>query len=272
MPNFHGTLYFGYGSNLWQNQVARRCPNAKFVGIARLRHWRWQINERGYANVVEAPQVPHDPSLTRWLGPLMDPEDQDLRQDNLRTYGLVYELNDDDVKRMDRFEGVPHCYSKEEHVVELWLRREGTTKTNILRRGKRVKALVYCDRVNTTDSDVIYQSYVYRMNQGILDALEEGVPASYIDQCIRPFIPLVDDPEDPYIKEAIQHAMMMGVDVKKVAKQVEDEMAVAPPTSGTNVPVITQSLQDYLRSHMPNANGPSGLKDPPRRRALSSRW
>jgi hypothetical protein len=33
------TLYFGYGSNLWKQQMDRRCPENKFLGTARLPDW-----------------------------------------------------------------------------------------------------------------------------------------------------------------------------------------------------------------------------------------
>lgn len=46
--------YFAYGSNLAHTQMARRCPSAGSpVGVALLRGWKWIINERGYANIVE---------------------------------------------------------------------------------------------------------------------------------------------------------------------------------------------------------------------------
>ena len=36
-------MYFGYGSNLWLDQVTRRCPKSKFTGLGRLRGWKWFI-------------------------------------------------------------------------------------------------------------------------------------------------------------------------------------------------------------------------------------
>jgi gamma-glutamylcyclotransferase len=289
-PHYDGVLYFGYGSNLWQYQVARRCPNARYVGIARLRHWRWQINQRGYANVVESPKVPYDASLAHWLGPLMpshDVEQKDLRQDNLRTYGMVYELTPEDEKKMDKFEDVPNSYTKEESFVEFWPRREGDTgKVNLLRRGKRVKVVFYCDRKNMTDSpDNIFRAYSYKMNQGIVDAIEEGIPEGYVNECLRPFVPNVDDSG---LHAAIQDAMMMGVDVKKLVEKVESELAVTNIKQETNTIVSKESLQLYFQSIMPESlpqssnaseasysSGELNLnlnKDTSRRRALSSRW
>jgi gamma-glutamylcyclotransferase len=47
--------YFGYGSNMWDAQMASRCPESRKIGRACLRNYRWIITSRGYANVVEAP-------------------------------------------------------------------------------------------------------------------------------------------------------------------------------------------------------------------------
>lgn len=33
------TLYFGYGSNLWIDQMNRRCPESRYVGIGLLPDW-----------------------------------------------------------------------------------------------------------------------------------------------------------------------------------------------------------------------------------------
>ncbi|KAF3240458.1 hypothetical protein TWF128_011290 [Orbilia oligospora] len=75
------TLYFAYGSNLSFEQMARRCPQSRYVGRARLHGYQFQINERGYANVVERP--------------------------GLFVEGLCYRLHPEDEARLDRAEGVP---------------------------------------------------------------------------------------------------------------------------------------------------------------------
>lgn len=33
------TLYFGYGSNVWLDQMNRRCPENKYIGTAVLHDW-----------------------------------------------------------------------------------------------------------------------------------------------------------------------------------------------------------------------------------------
>ncbi|KAI9801927.1 MAG: hypothetical protein M1833_002242 [Piccolia ochrophora] len=146
------TLYFGYGSNLWLAQMTRRCPGSQYQGIALLPDWKWIINSRHYANVI--------PST----------EDE--------VWGLVYTLTADDEDKLDGYEGVPDAYIKKTMPVQLD------------RAGKRqvVEALVYVDEKRLTP-DEPYAEYIDRMNCGIHDAVAEGVPPSYVDRYLRPFIP-----------------------------------------------------------------------------------
>lgn len=46
---FEGKLYFAYGSNMDESQMAHRCPTAKPAGKARLDVYRFIINDRGMA-------------------------------------------------------------------------------------------------------------------------------------------------------------------------------------------------------------------------------
>jgi type I restriction enzyme M protein len=45
-------LYFAYGSNLGLGQMRKRCPTYEVVGKATLPSYRWQINARGFANIL----------------------------------------------------------------------------------------------------------------------------------------------------------------------------------------------------------------------------
>src|SRR3989442_1257277 len=91
-PAFAPTIYFGYGSNLWLHQMSIRCPTSKYLGVARLNNYRWIINDRGYANVVE---VASKSSGDKGSG----------EYDNV-VFGLVYSLESEDEKRLDKNEGV----------------------------------------------------------------------------------------------------------------------------------------------------------------------
>ncbi|KAJ9635778.1 hypothetical protein H2201_000228 [Coniosporium apollinis] len=172
------TLYFGYGSNLWLHQMAQRCPTSEYLGIARLPNYRWIINDRGYANVIQC-RVPSDTK---------DPVEE--------VYGLVYSLLENDEMRLDVNEGVPVAYTKEFLETEFWPAEKGGEggRVNVTRESQRTEMLVYIDRERTED-DVPKKEYCFRMNEGIKDAVRMGVPQDYVDRVIRRFIPAKSDEE-----------------------------------------------------------------------------
>lgn len=131
-------LYFAYGSNLWREQMAARCPEHRLVGAGRLEGWRWIITTRGYASIVV--------SAT------------DL------VLGMVYELSDEDVRNLDRYEG---GYRKEMLMVEA--------------DGQGLNCLVYIDLV--TEAGEPHTEYITRINNGIQDA---GLPEEYVSRYLRP--------------------------------------------------------------------------------------
>jgi hypothetical protein len=48
-------LYFAYGSNLWLEQMQRRCPDHRLIGLGCLEGYRWFITSRGYASILLMP-------------------------------------------------------------------------------------------------------------------------------------------------------------------------------------------------------------------------
>lgn len=152
-----GSLYFGYGSNLWLAQMEKRCPSSIYLGVALLRGWRWIINTRGYANIIPSP-------------------------DDL-VYGLVYEINAKDEANLDINEGVPYAYVKRH--MQVVCSGEGSALGN---DGEVLTALVYVD-MKRIKEDSPNEEYVYRMNMGIADAVKMGVPEEYVEKYMRPFIP-----------------------------------------------------------------------------------
>ncbi len=84
------TINFAYGSNLDAEQMATRAPGARLLGWARLRDWELQF--RGVANVCE-------------------------RQGS-EVLGALWSLTPNDLRRIDRYEGYPHLYSKRHVIVE----------------------------------------------------------------------------------------------------------------------------------------------------------
>ncbi|KAK3330673.1 hypothetical protein B0H66DRAFT_71653 [Apodospora peruviana] len=169
-------LYFGYGSNLWLEQMALRCLGSDFIGIGRLPRYRWMINSRGYANVAETNNPQNSTNNNK------DEEEAE------EVWGLVYALSEADEKQLDVNEGVPFAYEKRVLEVEcLWESSDGNG-------GKKERTkemvLVYIDFKRADgEGNLPRAEYVYRMNMGIGDALRKGVPRGYVDKVLRRWIP-----------------------------------------------------------------------------------
>ncbi|KAI4182355.1 MAG: hypothetical protein L6R41_006025 [Letrouitia leprolyta] len=166
------TLYFGYGSNLWLEQMSLRCPSSAYVGIARIKGYHWIIDARGYANIVETPGNPSS-----------------------EVFGHVYRLTSADEVKLDKNEGthlVPPAYTTERMEAEVWIfhSQEGLMDVEDVGQsgsGKR-ELFVYIDRMRATGGTP-KEEYVERMNMGIADALKKGVPKRYITEVLRRYIP-----------------------------------------------------------------------------------
>ncbi|KAH6849762.1 hypothetical protein B0I37DRAFT_96225 [Chaetomium sp. MPI-CAGE-AT-0009] len=191
-----GRLYFAYGSNLWLEQMATRCPSSYFIGRAILPDYRWQINERGVANVIPCP--------------------------GRSVHGLVYELGGaDDERRLDRSEGVrTGAYAKaalpvvlHEAAPALQLRvptmvqtggaaatvaaaRRRTAILGVERPSRLAEqparlqpgVLVYLSEAYVQEGDP-RDEYIDRMNRAMADAVTMGVPAEFFRNAVRQYIP-----------------------------------------------------------------------------------
>lgn len=172
------TIYFGYGSNLWLDQMSRRCPHSTYLGLGRLHNYRWQINERGYANVVEI-------------------EDSEASEDYLHeVYGMIYSLSATDESKLDVNEGVPIAYTKEILSIDFWATESSDKPVDLKEKPEKKSMLVYINRKQTKDSDP-KDEYIIRMNHGIDDALACGVPKQYVEKVMRKSIPELDEVEVP---------------------------------------------------------------------------
>ncbi|KAF5130808.1 uncharacterized protein G6M90_00g060700 [Metarhizium brunneum] len=184
----HAKYYFAYGSNLHMKQMQRRCPKSKYVGFGRLPNFRWQINERGYANVVYAEG--------HWVD------------------GLVYEIEETDEEKLDISEGVSKGAYEKQHMqvrVKLaccslyrrsvpWIVSRGGPcrvrksakhshrKTTATIDRETDNVLVYISLVHVVDSSP-KEEYIDRINRGLKDAASLGMDDDYIRNCIRPFVP-----------------------------------------------------------------------------------
>jgi hypothetical protein len=101
-------IYFAYGSNMDDTQMARRCPDARLVGPAALPEHRFFITKNGWASVRP------DSSHTVW--------------------GLLWQLSQRDEDALDLWEDVENgLYTKEARRI-------------IPRKGDPCDALVYVER------------------------------------------------------------------------------------------------------------------------------
>ena len=77
-------FYFAYGSNLDPDQMRRRCPGHQVVGLAELRDFRlsFPLTSHDWGGGVASVSVAHGDAV----------------------WGVVYELTDEDLASLDRYE------------------------------------------------------------------------------------------------------------------------------------------------------------------------
>lgn len=156
----HEILYFAYGSNMSTAQMRQRCPYSTPIGLGFLPGWRWIINERGYANIVQ----------------------QDS-QTGGGVYGLLYLLPPRDEDALDIFEGVGYYYEKSK--VDVTWQLDGEKKAIGGGNGQVVRALVYADELRTVPAAPL-EEYIQRMETAIEDAVENwGLDRAYAAELRR---------------------------------------------------------------------------------------
>jgi gamma-glutamylcyclotransferase len=101
--------YFAYGSNMNWDQMRRRCPSAQFISVGRLPGYRFAIARHSRLRKCGTANIYAD--------------------DGGEVWGIVYEVNEEDLARLDNFE-------------------DGYSRTNVIvcssANGQRpIKALVY---------------------------------------------------------------------------------------------------------------------------------
>lgn len=96
-------------------------------------------------------------------------------------YGLMYTLEPEDEALLDRAEGVPRAYTKHDLDIEIIKNKEG-------KEGREtVKALVYVDEIRK-GTGTCKEEYMGRMNRGIRDAVEKGIPGWYVEGVLRKWV------------------------------------------------------------------------------------
>jgi len=90
-------MYFAYGSNLDLPQMKRRCPSSKLISKGSLSCYRLTFNRFS----------------SGWGGGVADV----IQDQGSKVWGLVFEISDTDLERLDRYEG----YHKDEtSLYERW--------------------------------------------------------------------------------------------------------------------------------------------------------
>jgi hypothetical protein len=228
------TVYFAYGSNLHLAQMAKRCPESRYLGRGRLPNFKWQINTRGYANICVS------------QGDFVE--------------GLCFLLSQKDEKRLDLNEGVPNSYQKNSFQVDVF----AATATIAGRRVREVietisqyppprqdqdhrndsrgvnqqstaqipkyhsdtyepvDALVYVNWSQTNEG-FPKEEYISRINFGIKDAIRLGVPSDYFERYVREPMERRDPEERSFVgrvESRVQHARQRLVQPRR---QVTDD-------------------------------------------------
>ncbi|KAL5001700.1 hypothetical protein BDV10DRAFT_159590 [Aspergillus recurvatus] len=174
-------IYFAYGGNIHLERMAKRCPNARYLGVARLPGYRWQINERGYANITKPSTETSDTPVP------------------MAVQGLCYLIEAEDEAKLDRAEGVPAAYQKRVLSVELVLAKASLVGRDVSEimglsseelkagsgrvgqspgSGEMAQALVYVSKDFTADG-LPRAEYAGRMRLGLRDALDLGMSREY---------------------------------------------------------------------------------------------
>jgi hypothetical protein len=251
------TLYFAYGSNLCLAQMAKRCPNSIFKGKATLDSYRWQINERGVANVIEAGS-------------------------GHSVEGLLYSISPKDQRTLDRNEGVAKgFYQKYLLTVTLEPHQQYTNlktarlahllaenRTSILddevqssdifaekatpsdsyngsepAGSQEVRALVYVSDDYTTDGK-IREEYIARMQNAANDAVAMGVSRSFVDKYMVPFL---DPRQIRHLSKGQSEAQRHDIEVTSQPQPSDTNTAQANGadsiSSNTNDPSTKETTQ-----------------------------
>lgn len=134
--------YFAYASNMDPQTYRRRCPSAKVMGIARVPGYRLGFTRYSRARRGGSADIVPDASSEVW--------------------GVLYEVDQACLASMDKVEGVPSAYRREQVEV-------------IASGGDRRQAITYvANRTGEYRPDRAYLKVILR------GARAHGLPDSYI--------------------------------------------------------------------------------------------
>ena len=143
-------LYFGFASNLSPRTLQQRCPGALYVGLARLKGWRFIVSQVGFGNIVPG-----------------DSDDE--------VYGSLHFLTRQHESALDKSEEVPWWHQKKQFKVS---RLEVDGGKNLVDAGE-VDIMTYVDIERTTEG-VISEEDIPSLRKAVGDGLQCGVPQAYL--------------------------------------------------------------------------------------------
>lgn len=132
-------LYVAYGSNINLEQMAFRCPNSEVVGTAMLQGYELQFKRVATIEKKEDAQTPV----------------------------LIWKLPKEDENVLDRYEGFPNLYRKEQVSLEV--------------DGQEQKAMVYIMNGNCPLAEPT-MGYYECIQQGYI---ENGMDLSYLERALE---------------------------------------------------------------------------------------
>ena len=142
--NIRKKLYIAYGSNLNMRQMKKRCPDARLLYVGELRNWGLVFrgsHTGSYATIYR-------------------------KKGSIVPVG-VWEISGKDEKNLDRYEGYPTFYHKQNVFVTL-------------QDGSRTKGMVYIMRKDALPGRPS-EFYVDTIRQGYIDT---GLDLDYLDKFI----------------------------------------------------------------------------------------
>lgn len=128
-------LYFAYGSNMNLNQMAFRCPDAEVIESVQVEGYRLAFRGGGVATI--------------------------LPEEGSRVEGVLWRISADDERSLDRYEGYPRLYGKEEIRV-------------LLPNGRQISTMAYC-------MNYPYVAHPAMPSRGYLAGILEGCRQNEID-------------------------------------------------------------------------------------------
>ncbi len=127
--------YFAYGSNMDPKQMKKRRVNFLKREYAILEKWRLEFNKvssqnnnKGYANI--------------------------LKDEEGFVEGILYEIQDSDIEKLDEYEGYPNHYERKKLRVKM-------------NNGKEIEAMVYIAKSNKLKKGLKpSRKYIYHLLKG----------------------------------------------------------------------------------------------------------